>query len=200
MGKKGSGKRKEKAEHESLIHWIDPSRIRFQHSKIRPVFSGCGRRLEDTLNQIREGKLRPQDLPPIQVLAGQGTGEQDTESSWYFSLNNRRLWVLKRCREEGLLDDNKIPVRIREAKSKAELERYTLQNCSLEAKIMKEKPSKDPTTQNSQDLLPPSSVIPEKYSPTTSQNSPKSCSHDDSDSESEDSDAGAGMNPFSVLL
>ena len=91
-------------------------------------------------------------------------------------------------------------MRIREAKSKAELERYTLQNCSLEAKIMKEKPSKDPTTQNSQDLLPPSSVIPEKYSPTTSQNSPKSCSHDDSDSESEDSEAGAGMNPFSVLL
>jgi hypothetical protein len=56
---------------------------------------------------------------------------------WYFSLNNRRLWVLKRCREEGLLVNNVIQVRQRAAKSKAESERYTIDNCALEATIMR---------------------------------------------------------------
>ena len=48
----------------------DPSRIRFQYSRIRPVFSGCGRSVQATLDDIREGRLLPSDLPPIQVLAG----------------------------------------------------------------------------------------------------------------------------------
>jgi hypothetical protein len=46
---------------------IDPERIRFQHSRIRPFFSGCGRGVVDTLDEIRQGKLSPSDLPPIQV-------------------------------------------------------------------------------------------------------------------------------------
>mmetsp|Transcript_6716 Transcript_6716/g.9681 ORF Transcript_6716/g.9681 Transcript_6716/m.9681 type:complete len:85 (-) Transcript_6716:437-691(-) len=29
--------------------------------------SGCGRSVEGTLNSIRNGELKPQDLPPIQV-------------------------------------------------------------------------------------------------------------------------------------
>ena len=60
---------------------------------------------------------------------------------WYFSLNNRRLWVLKRCREEGLLlgnDKNKIQVRVRQYKSATERNRYTLENCVLEATFLKE--------------------------------------------------------------
>ena len=60
---------------------------------------------------------------------------------WYFSLNNRRLWVLKRCREEGLLlgtDKNKIQVRVRQYKSVTERNRYTLENCVLEATFLKE--------------------------------------------------------------
>jgi hypothetical protein len=54
----------------------------------------------------------------------------------YFSLNNRRLWVLKRCREEGLLKENRVYVRVRLPKSTAEAGRYSIDNCALEAKIM----------------------------------------------------------------
>ncbi len=46
---------------------IDPERIRFQHSRLRPYFSGCGRGVVETLNEIRHGTLDPADLPPIQV-------------------------------------------------------------------------------------------------------------------------------------
>jgi hypothetical protein len=60
----GGGKQKSGAE--SLI-MVDPARIRFQHSRIRPHFSGCGRHLYDTLDSIRSGELRAADLPPIQV-------------------------------------------------------------------------------------------------------------------------------------
>lgn len=59
---------------------------------------------------------------------------------WYCSLNNRRLWVLKRCREEGLLEstNNLVRVRLRTPKSRAEALRYSLQNCVLEAKMIRE--------------------------------------------------------------
>lgn len=118
---------------------VDPGRVRFQHSKIRPVFSGCGRSVEGTLDEIRQGKLSPADLPPIQVIVGPietGGGE---DGPWYFSLNNRRLWVLKRCREEGLLPNNQIFVRVRKPKSDQEALRYSLENCALEARIVPEK-------------------------------------------------------------
>jgi hypothetical protein len=185
---------------------VDPDRIRFQHSKIRPFFSGCGRSVIETLEEIRTGHIRPSDLPPIQVLVGlqqqrrhqqeqkqkqdgarmrrtmtrnptidvttltttgtkmkygnvkghrkkkgvnnDATIDHDDEDDedrddgiWYFSLNNRRLWVLKRCREEGLLVPygNKVLVRVREPKSQQERERYTVKNCALEAKILTEK-------------------------------------------------------------
>jgi hypothetical protein len=75
----------------------------------------------------------------IQVLVGP---ETDDDGPWYFSLNNRRLWVLKRCREEGLLKDNQIAVRVREPKSASETSRYTVENCALEAKIIMRDTSK----------------------------------------------------------
>jgi len=84
--------------------------------------------------------MLPSDLPPIQVIVGPTDDEDGLP--WYFSLNNRRLWVLKRCREEGLLGaDNMIQVRVRQAKSASEQSRYSLSNCALEAKFMIEKPS-----------------------------------------------------------
>lgn len=49
-----------------FIH-IDPNRVRFQHSKIRPIFSGCGRSVLSTLEAIRNGEAAPDDIPPIQV-------------------------------------------------------------------------------------------------------------------------------------
>lgn len=77
------------------------------------------------------------------MLPGPETDDDnDGRGRWYFSLNNRRLWVLKRCREEGLLLDtnNMVLVRLRHAKSEAESKRYTIDNCALEAKVMKESP------------------------------------------------------------
>ena len=62
--------------------YVDPARIRFQHSRIRPYFSGCGRSVEETLESIRRKELSPLDLPPIQVMRrilvflGGGGGER----------------------------------------------------------------------------------------------------------------------------
>mmetsp|Transcript_56790 Transcript_56790/g.169572 ORF Transcript_56790/g.169572 Transcript_56790/m.169572 type:complete len:300 (-) Transcript_56790:270-1169(-) len=124
---------------------IDPRRVRFQYSRIRPIFSGCGRSVESTLESIRRGELDPDHLPPILVLVGPPTHSTEGEEGgnggrWYFSLNNRRLWVLKRCREEGLLEGrgNTIRVRAREWKSDKERERYTVEKCALEAKFIRE--------------------------------------------------------------
>jgi len=140
MVKNKKGKKKSSiadgSEGESMI-LLDPTRVRFQHSRIRPYFSGCGRSVLDTLEEIRSKKLNPSDLPPIQVIIGpidEGDG-----LPCYFSLNNRRLWVLKRCREEGMLENNMIQARVRPPKSTAEQNRYTISNCALEAKFMNEK-------------------------------------------------------------
>ena len=131
--------------------YIDPIRIRYQHSKIRPIFSGCGRSLDETLNMIRNKEMKPSDLPPIQVIIG--TDEDTTANSnepWYFSLNNRRLWIFKKCREEGILEEtnNLIWVRVRQPKSLQEKQRYTIQNCSLDAKVMPLKTKKNKKNNN----------------------------------------------------
>ena len=78
---------------------------------------------------------------PLQVLIG--PVDPVDGQRWYFSLNNRRLWVLKRCREEGLLvgDNQQIRVRVRNPKSAAEAERYSLANCAVQAKVMRENSS-----------------------------------------------------------
>ena len=141
MGKKGGGKKKKITSSnggDNMFAMIDPLKVRFQHSRIRPIFSGCGRSVEATLEEIRQGKLSPEKLPPIQVIAGVGD-----EEGWYFTLNNRRLWVLKRCREEGLLKNNEIRVRVRMPKSAAEAERYSVKNCALEAKFLRERLKND---------------------------------------------------------
>ena len=67
-------------------------------------------------------------------------GPETEKGLWYFSLNNRRLWVFKRLREEGLLPNNQVAVRVRLPKSDAERNRYTLENCAVEAKLMREGP------------------------------------------------------------
>jgi len=44
-------------------------------------FSGCGRSVEQTLNDTRIGKISRNDLPPIQVILGEVTALQK-RSSW----------------------------------------------------------------------------------------------------------------------
>ena len=76
----------------------------------------------------------------FQVLIG--PDENDGLGPWYFSLNNRRLWVLKQCQKEGLLDNARcsgmIAVRVRAPRSEAEKQRYSVGNCALEAKFTRE--------------------------------------------------------------
>lgn len=72
---------------------VDPRRVRYAHSKIKPIFSGCGRTIEQTLEEIREGTTQPSDLPTITVILG--PVDPVDEKPWFFSLNNRRLYVLK---------------------------------------------------------------------------------------------------------
>ena len=116
---------------------IDPDVIRFTHARIRPYFTGCGRRVEDTLEDIIAGKMSVHDLPKITVILNQGT---------YFSLNNRRLYVLKDLRLKGLLPGNVIAARVKEALER-EKDRYKIERCSLVARIMKENSAecKDPS-------------------------------------------------------
>ena len=83
--------------------WLPPCCIRFAHSKICPNFSGCGTPVRDTLAQIQRGELRAEELPVITVLPL--VKADDDLEQLYVSLNNRRLWVLKQCEEQGLLGD-----------------------------------------------------------------------------------------------
>lgn len=114
---------------------VSPAQVRFAHARIKPVFSGCGRRLEDTLAALRQGELSIKDLPLITVVhngAGGAGGGNDAEP-WYFSLNNRRLWVFKQLHAEGLLEA--VRVRVRVVKPH-EAERYTVERCSLHARLL----------------------------------------------------------------
>ena len=69
MGKSKNNKKKSasKSSDQGDLLYVNPSRIRYQHSRIRPTFSGCGRNVMDTLEEIRRGELNPYDLPVIQV-------------------------------------------------------------------------------------------------------------------------------------
>lgn len=105
---------------------VDPIIVRFTHARIRPYFSGCGRRLDDTLNDIVNGVSHVVDLPLIVVLSINGE---------YYSLNNRRLYVLKQLHSRGLLAT--VRVRVKQPADKEKL-RYTPERCSLTASVMKE--------------------------------------------------------------
>lgn len=72
---------------------VDPRRVRYAHSKIKPIFSGCGRTIEQTLDEIRGGKTLPTDLPAITVILG--PVDPVDGQPCFFSLNNRRLFVFK---------------------------------------------------------------------------------------------------------
>jgi hypothetical protein len=195
---KGCASKKASTQAREDLIWVDPERIRFQHSRIRPVFSGCGRSVVETLELIRRGDLLPSNLPPIQVLVG----PESSEGPWYFSLNNRRLWVLKRCREEGLLEDNKIQVRVRPPKSLSELSRYTLENCAVEAKIIgreKNKPDRhEQVTKHNE------ATVQDKVDCCTAQSDSVDTTEHfaaaDVDSSDDNSTCEDYMNPFSSLL
>jgi hypothetical protein len=119
---------------------LRPSEIWYTFARVRDRFSGCGRTLEETLKEIRDGALAVDDLPTIAVVThdverasddasdasdddGSGGrrrgGKRATTRSRtvrrYYSMNNRRLWVLKRCEALGLCEDVRVRVESREA-------------------------------------------------------------------------------------
>jgi hypothetical protein len=100
---------------------VDVENVFFTHARIRPFFSGCGRRLEDTLKSLEEGSMKLEDLPQITILATP-TSQDDGQ---YFSLNNRRLWVLRQLRSRGALEgrNNLVHVRVKDALPR-ELDKY----------------------------------------------------------------------------
>lgn len=114
---------------------LDPSLIRYQHSKIRPYFSGCGRSVQSTYDQIVAGDLEFNELPAIEIINPNSIPA--TADGTYFSLNNRRLWVAKELRSNGHLET--VNVRTRGCKSEKEAKRYTVENCSLKAKFVRER-------------------------------------------------------------
>lgn len=128
MGKSSKGNGSSSSGSKDSMLEIDPECIRFTHARIRPFFTGCGRRIEDTLADIIEGKISVNDLPKITVILNEGT---------YFSLNNRRLYVLKELRCKGLLKGNMIGARLKVALDR-EKDKYKIERCSLFAKIMRE--------------------------------------------------------------
>ena len=125
-------------------------------------------------------------------------GPETEDGPSYFSLNNRRLWVLKRCREEGLLENNLMQVRVRKAKSDAELARYSIENCALEAKIMKEGRRRKETIVPAEYKIDDGKPNPREMHESSSEIS-RNVEDQFSDSDGSSSSGHAGSNPFSSL-
>mmetsp|Transcript_39414 Transcript_39414/g.93313 ORF Transcript_39414/g.93313 Transcript_39414/m.93313 type:complete len:207 (+) Transcript_39414:56-676(+) len=112
LGLHGPGEPRPKTPAGSLTEDLDPAVIKFLHSKVFPHFS-CGRSVMSTLNAIETQSLKLQDLPRITVTE---VMDADGNPQW-ISLNNRRLYVLKKCRELELLENNQITCRVQPASS-----------------------------------------------------------------------------------
>jgi hypothetical protein len=111
---------------------VDPLLVRFAHSRVRPNFSGCGRRLSATLASLSSGELAVASLPPIAVIS--------LPDGLLVSLNNRRLFVLQALARAspGRLPPGGVLVRMRAGNAK-EIARYTRERCASTAKIMHER-------------------------------------------------------------
>ena len=128
QGKTSSGSGSGHGERDITVKLDD--NIRFTYSRVSRSFSGCGLRLEDTLQQIVDGALDVAKLPKITVLYSSEI------PGVFFSLNNRRLWVLKELHAMGRLDS--IVVRCKEMTAK-ERAKYTLDRCAVRASLMNER-------------------------------------------------------------
>ena len=105
---------------------VDIDSIRFTHARVYARFSGCATLVEDTLSQIIDGSLSIEKLPMITVL------QSDTDPQVYYSMNNRRLWVIKQLRK--MIGVTQVAVRVRRMRPH-EKKKYTPQRCVLEARL-----------------------------------------------------------------
>jgi hypothetical protein len=73
-------------------------------ARVRPFFSGCGRRLVDTLEMLAEGRMGLEDLPTLTMISTvEGNGTE-----LLFCLNNRRLWVMKQLLDQGFFAERTV--------------------------------------------------------------------------------------------
>lgn len=164
---------------------MDPYDIYFTHARVRPVFTGCNKQIQQTLDEIVRGETKLEDIPYITVIEnfeeapaapdtfgkkGKGGGkggakkggrrkrgdssseEEEDEAPrggkkktvagggkggelvpYYFSLNNRRLFLFKTLRDMGLIE--KVQVQVKPALER-EKTKYTRDRCVLRAKLM----------------------------------------------------------------
>jgi len=107
---------------------INPMIIHFTHSKICERFTGCGKLLQETVDEIKCGETLIDSIPKIKVFyIHTDCGIK------YFSLNNRRLWVFKTLYSMGIIKN--IVVRL----EKTTDTKYLTNKYALKAKIIKRK-------------------------------------------------------------
>ena len=73
---------------------VRPLNIRFAHDSVSHKFS-CGRRLDDTLDELWYGRIRVTDIPQMIVVR--------VGDLWFAYTGNRRLWVFQNLEELGRL-------------------------------------------------------------------------------------------------
>ena len=74
---------------------LSPAEIRFIHDNICRKFKN-GRSVNDTIDQIAKGCMSVEELPKIAVIKKDG---------YYYSLDNRRLYVYRVLHYRGLLEN-----------------------------------------------------------------------------------------------
>lgn len=159
-----------------VLREMDPDIIYFTHARVRPVFTGCNKRIQETLDEIVSGVTKVSDIPYITVIEnfelppgsapasdedevedgrkrnkggafggggakGKGKkgakgakGEPAAEAApFYFSLNNRRLFLFKTLKERGVIDTVMVQVKPALERERA---KYTRVRCVLRAKLM----------------------------------------------------------------
>ncbi|CAG8473936.1 39710_t:CDS:2 [Gigaspora margarita] len=91
---------------------LDPFQILFTQAQINSYFSGDnGFTVEDTIKDLVSGRLKPQNLPTIQVALD--------KNNLFISANNRRLYCYQKAIQKGA-NFKKIPVRmVRETDERA---------------------------------------------------------------------------------
>ena len=119
------------------ITTLSPDLIYHSHSRLEGVFSGCGKTIEGTLQDLMTGRIPPDAIPLISVLQ---LPTPTPDSPRFVSLNNRRLYVFKELHKANKLKDGLITCRCRVA-TKKEAEKYLKQTLALNARIKKAQPS-----------------------------------------------------------
>lgn len=173
---------------------MDPATIYFTHARVRPVFTGCNKQIQQTLDEILRGETKIEDIPYITVIEnfeeapapeplsgkkgkggggkggakkgrrkrGDSSGSEDEDDEaprggkkktaggkgagaggggagggelvpYYFSLNNRRLFLFKTLRDMGVIDQVQVQVKPALEREKT---KYTRDRCVLKAKLM----------------------------------------------------------------